>query len=301
LDLYAIAPTHFAADLALDVDATVRNVERLAASRIRRLLLTGSYGEFQSLHDEERLRVLGAVRSSGIAESIMACAASPSTDATATLALRMLEAGADLVMVSAPLACELSSADIVRHFEVLSQRVGQRLVVYNNPVFGVDLGPAVLGAIAAMDGYVAIKQGTRDLGNLLRGLEAVRTSGRDVRVYAASDMMAGGTLTAGVDGLTSTNCWVFPDVFPAMLAAAQSGDRRRLSALDTALGPYRSVVAQLGQPATVKAAMHLRGYDGTAAVRHPYVELDATAVRQVELSMAASDALLATAAAGAMA
>ena len=289
MELYAIAPTQFDSHLRVDTSAMLRNAERLASSGTRRLLLTGSYGEFQSLTDDERVAVLEAVRRCGGPTTLMACAASTSTDATIVLALRMLDAGADTVMVSVPLACELTDADIGRHFERLATHIAGRLVVYNNPVFGIDLSPLALGQIAALDGYVAIKQGTRDLGNLLRGIDAVRAVGRDVRVLAASDLTAAASLMAGVDGLTSTNCWVFPETFPAMVTAASEGDRETLAQLDSALEPYRAVVARYGQPATVKAAMRLRGWAGTPMVRLPYTALDGDATRQVAAALEACD------------
>lgn len=295
MELYAIAPTQFAADTTVDVDAMVQNAERLANTGIRRLLLTGSYGEFQSLTDDERLRILEGTLRSGGSQTVMACAASSSTTATIVLAMRMLEAGADLVMVSVPLACELTEGDILRHFERLSRAVGERLVVYNNPVFGVDLTPENLGAIAEMGGYAAIKQGTRDLGNFLRGLETVRAASADVRVLAASDTLAAASLAAGVDGLTSTNCWIFPEVFSAMVVAASVGDLPMLARLGAGLRPYRDLIARFGQPATVKAAMRLRGYVGSAAVRLPYSALDRSAIGQLSEALKACDALLADA------
>jgi dihydrodipicolinate synthase/N-acetylneuraminate lyase len=293
LELYAIAPTPFNANLTVDGRALAAHVERLAATGIRRFLLTGSYGEFQSLTDDERVDVLRGVRATGAADSIMACAALPSTGTTAALALRMLDAGADLVMVSAPLACELTESDILRHFESLSETVRGGLVVYNTPVFGVDLGPSVLGAVAAMDGYVAVKQGTRDIGNLLRGLEAVRAAGRGVRVLAAADLMAAATLAVGLDGLTSTNSWVFPDVFQRMIRAAGDHDMVTLARLDGALLEYRAAAARFGQPATVKAAMHVRGYEGTPAVRRPYAALCGDAMADVVAAVEACDSRLA--------
>ena len=120
------------------------NIERLASSGITNVLLTGAYGEFHSLTDAERLTILQQVRSTGACTSIMACAASLSAEATASLALKMLEAGADYAMVAPPLACETSESDVLRHFAYLAGAVGRQLVVYNNPAFGHDLEPRVI-------------------------------------------------------------------------------------------------------------------------------------------------------------
>jgi dihydrodipicolinate synthase/N-acetylneuraminate lyase len=271
--LYAIAPTQFAPDgRSVDAVSMAANVERLAGAGIGHVLLTGAYGEFHSLSDTERMEILQQVRSTGACTSIMACAASLSAEATARLALYMLDEGADYAMVSPPLACETAESDVLRHFEYLAKVVGRQLVVYNNPVFGHDLEPRVLAEVMAMDGYVGVKQGTRDTVRLLGSVEAIRATGRAVRIYIASDLSAALTLAAPVDGLTSTNAWVFPDAILGLVAAASRSDLGEMQRLHRALAPYRRALARIGQPAGVKAAMQIRGYEGSLAVRAPYAE-----------------------------
>ncbi len=79
LALYAIAPTLFDSGGSLDAVAMAAATEVLVARGIRNFLLTGSYGEFQSLTDDERVEVLRAVRSVDGVGSLMCCAALPST------------------------------------------------------------------------------------------------------------------------------------------------------------------------------------------------------------------------------
>ena len=74
---YAIAPTQFTEDGRLDVGANAENVERASLSGVSRFLLTGAYGEFQSLDDDERVRVVIAVRQISPGAEIMAGAVHP--------------------------------------------------------------------------------------------------------------------------------------------------------------------------------------------------------------------------------
>lgn len=276
LDLYAIAPTSFTEDCGrVDTDAMSQNARRIGAAGVTSLLVTGSYGEFQSLADDERVEVVRAVRNE-CETTLMACAALPSSAATAVLGARLLDAGADLVMVSAPLVAELTDAEVARHFEYLAERIPGPLVIYNNPVFGIDLSPRQLAEVAALPSVTAVKQGTRVIGALIESLTAVaRASGGRVRVLAASDMSAAVSLPAGVDGLTSTNIWVFPEVFTAMMTAAETADWGYVHRAAETLECYYAAARRLGQPRTVKAAMQLRGYAGTGTLRMPYVALDA--------------------------
>ncbi len=194
--LYAIAPTQFTPDgRSVDAAAMAANVERLAESGIRtraahRRLWRVPLAELIA----ERIAILRQVKATGACESIMACAASLSAEATARLALNMLDEGADSAMVAAPLACETTESDVLRHFEYLAKTVGRQLVVYNNPVFGHDLEPRVMAEVMAMEAYVGVKQGTRDTVRLLGSVEAIRSTARPVQIFIASDLSAALTL-----------------------------------------------------------------------------------------------------------
>jgi 4-hydroxy-tetrahydrodipicolinate synthase len=295
LTLYAIAPTQFSQDgRTVDSAAMAANMARIAASGITRVLLTGAYGEFTALSDAERLEILDSVRATGACTAIMACAASTSTEGSARLASAMLDHGANTVMVAPPLATETSERDLYRHFAELAESVGRDLVIYNNPVFGHDLSPVLLGEVLRGEAYVGLKQGTRDASRLLAGIDAIRAGGHAADVLIASDLSASLTLAAPVDGLTSTNSWVFPAAMLTLVDAAGRGDRGTLHAVHRALAPYRRALANIGQPAAVKAAMQLRGYAGSTAVRGPYAACTAEQTERLREALDACDAALET-------
>ena len=76
LALYAIAPTLFSSDgERVDPAAMAAAAQWMVAEGIHDFLLTGSYGEFQSLTDDERVSVVRAVRSVTGVRTVMACAA----------------------------------------------------------------------------------------------------------------------------------------------------------------------------------------------------------------------------------
>lgn len=291
LALYAIAPTIFVPDgETVDAAAMAAAAQWMVSEGIHDFLLTGSYGEFQSLTDDERASVVRAVRSVTGVRTVMACAALPAAPATARLGARLLGEGADEVMVAAPLAAEVSPAEVFRHFEYLSRQLPGRIVIYNNPVFGVDLRPEDLAEITSLPGIVAVKQGTSSLGWLADSIAAIRarSPGR-VRVLAASDLTAALGLLAGADGLTSTNSWAFPQAIRGIVAGAADGDWERARQIAAALQPYFAVARRLGQPRTVKAAMRLRGLPGTDAVRIPYQSLDASEYDTLQAALGTCD------------
>src|SRR5699024_3591323 len=143
VNLFAIAPTPFDQAGAVDTNALLRNITRIREDGVDGVLLTGSYGEFQSLTDQERVDICSAVTRRQICSSVMACAASPTTREAVKLTSRLFESGADQVMVSVPFAAELTKDDLIRHFETLADSAKGDLVIYNNPVFGRDLPPKI--------------------------------------------------------------------------------------------------------------------------------------------------------------
>jgi dihydrodipicolinate synthase/N-acetylneuraminate lyase len=288
---YAIAPTPFRPGTdTIDPDAYSASLERLQRRHgVSHFLVGGAYGEFTSLTWHERVTLVATARSDG-RRTIMGCAAEPSTTRTIELARELRDAGADLVMITPPLATEVGEDDIRRHFDRIADALGGHLVVYNNPVFGVDLAPELLARLFAHPAYVGIKQGSTSLPGFLASIEAARAAPLDRPwLLGASDLTAPATLAAGADGLSSTNCWVFPELVLGTVRAVAEGDIVLARALHRCWSQYRAFARRHGQPATVKAAMVLRGYTGAAAVRLPYQELEPAAREELREVIGACD------------
>lgn len=170
--------------------------------------------------------------------------------------------------------------------------MGRQLVISNNPVFGHDLEPRVMAEVMAMDGCVGVKQGTRDTARLLGSVEAIRATKRTMQIFIASDLSAALTLAAPVDGLTSTNAWVFPEAMLRLLAATTRSDLGEMQRLHRAVASYRRALARVGQPAGVKAAMQIRGFEGSLAVREPYAECSVDVINVLRDALAECDAAI---------
>ena len=279
---YAIAPTQFTEDGRLDAGAVAANVERASLAGVSRILLTGAYGEFQSLEDDERVSVVAAVREISPRIEIMAGAVHPSTESTLRMANRLFQAGADEVMVGPPSMAEVTDSDILRHFGFLAARAEGPLAVYNNPIFGHDLEPGLIASLADLGSYRSIKQGTSSMSHLLGSVSAAGRGRGNLRVLAASDLSALVSLAAGVHGLTSTNYWAFPPAITSMATYAATSGHPRAEAIHRALTPFFDAVRSLGQPRAIKAAMTLRGYAGASTVRLPYAPLSEVEIRNLK-------------------
>jgi 4-hydroxy-tetrahydrodipicolinate synthase len=287
---YAIAPTTFDDEARVDAAAVAENVARIVDHGVAGVLLTGSYGEFQVLTADERVSVTEAVLRGGCDVAVMSGAAALDGAAAIDVGAKLFDAGAHQVMVSAPFAAELTDADLLVYFDRVGGALGHDLVVYNNPVFGVDVSPSVLREVTASSAYAAVKQGTKSLAAMVDTIAMVQGTGQ-AQVLAAADLACAAGVGAGAGGVTSTNVWVFPEAFLALADPTVSPSRK--AALLTALQPYVAVVRAFGQPRVVKAAMVLRGYAGTANVRMPYLPLDETETKHLASVLAEVDDRLA--------
>lgn len=289
---YAIAPTQFGSDGTLDAVATAENLHRAKEVGVDRFLLTGAYGEFQSLDDDERVDLVETARKLRPDAVIMAGAAHPSTDATLRLAKRLVDAGADEVMVGPPSMTECTDLDAIRHFGHLDAHCSGTLVLYNNPAFGWDASSAVLAAISDMPVFGAVKQGTGSIARFVESVAVARQSSSPFRILAASDLVAVATLSAGADGLTSTNFWAFPQAFCSLGKAVATTEHQMALKIQEALAPFFEQVRALGQPRAIKAAMSFRGFAGTPMVRLPFAPLSDIERRGFEEVIRSVDAAL---------
>ena len=121
---------------------------------------------------------------------------------------------------------------------------------------------------------------------------AASVAGPKMRVLGASDLRSVEALTAGASGFTSTNSWIFPQAFRVISDNARTEHHHVAASVRSALVPYAQIVAELGQPRSIKAAMVFRGYSGSAMLRLPYVELDDGERNGLEDAIKRSDELL---------
>jgi 4-hydroxy-tetrahydrodipicolinate synthase len=139
------------------------------------------------------------------------------------------------------------------------------LVIYNAPGIGITLSSRLIERLSDMDHVIGLKQG--DLSPATIDQLSNRLGGK-IRLFCASDLAFLGPLTAGFDGLSSTNSCALPELILASYRAIEAGDARTATRLHKSWFAYRELARRFGQPQTVKAAMNHRGWAG-GVVRPP--------------------------------
>ena len=151
-------------DLSVDFDGFAEHVSWLAANGTQGVCPNGSLGEYQTLSDEERARVITtAVEASPEGFGVMAGAGAYGTLQSVHWVEQAAEAGAVSILQLPPNTYKADRESVVNHYKAVSE-VGLPIVAYNNPYdTKVDLSPELLAELHGEGYIVAIKEFTGDV------------------------------------------------------------------------------------------------------------------------------------------
>ncbi|MFJ6569673.1 dihydrodipicolinate synthase family protein [Streptomyces sp. NPDC091292] len=225
-------PALLRADLSVDHDAYGEQIRRLTGSGCDGVVVNGSLGEYQTLTDEERARLVRtAVGAAGHGSRVMAGVSAYGSAEARRWAEHAADAGAGSVLCLPPNAYRADGEAVRAHYAEVA-RAGLPVVAYNNPYdTRTDLTPALLGELYAAESIVAVKEFS---GDVRRAYEIAETApGLDLLV-GADDVLLELAL-AGAVGWIAGVPNTFPDACATLYRAAVTGD------LDTALPLYRTL------------------------------------------------------------
>lgn len=195
------------AGLAVDHDRYAEHCDWLISEGCRGVGPNGSLGEYSSLTDDERRRVVQtAVSTVGDRGIVIAGVHAPGSHLARHWAEIAAEDGADAVLCLPPTMYRASHSQVIDHFTEVAS-VGLPVMIYNNPIdTKVDLVPSLVAELAQIDNIVAIKEFS---GDVRRAYEIAERCDIDL-IAGADDVL----LELMVDGAVG---WFagFPNAFPA--------------------------------------------------------------------------------------
>jgi 4-hydroxy-tetrahydrodipicolinate synthase len=221
------------AGLAVDYDRLGQHCDWLIANGCRGVGPNGSLGEYSSLSEEERRKVVQvAVDAVGGRGIVIAGAHGVGWHQAKVWAEYAGEDGADAVILLPPTIFRASDSEVIEHFTRVAE-VGLPLMVYNNPFdTKVDILPSVVAELAQIPNIVAIKEFSGDVRRILDIKERC-----DIDVVAGADDLLFESLVDGAVGWFAG----FPNAFPReaveiynLVVAGKTDDARDL---------YRHLVA----------------------------------------------------------
>jgi len=159
--IWAAALTPFTSDLRLDEPGFERNIRHwIDDLGIAGLFVGGKQGEFFSMSVEERKRLLEVAvdAAGGRGQTMMSCS-DQNLDVVLDLARHAQEAGADYIVVHAPMLHFFEEQDetVFRYYETVSREVAIGMALWSHPDSGYLMSPQLCNRLADLDNVVAIK------------------------------------------------------------------------------------------------------------------------------------------------
>ena len=259
--------------LAIDEDALTALVERLIAGGVGGLVPGGSTGEFTTLTNAERRRVVEVtVAAAGGRVPVVAGTGALSTRETVELSVHAEEAGAAAVMIVPPFYDALGWRELVAHYTAVADRVSIPIMYYNLPsASGVTLDLAQLSELRRVAGVTSLKDTG---GDAVAATELIQAGEHAPTLLNGYDTLTFAALAAGVQAVVWGTASIVPE-------ACVELHRLLIEEIDLAAGreqwarlwPLCQFLESQSYPAAVKAACALVG-DTTGPVRAPLMPLN---------------------------
>ncbi len=287
--VYVATALPFHDDLSVDYDEYAAHVGWLAENGLNGVVPNGSLGEYQTLSDEERARVITtATEAAPDGFGVMAGAGAYGTLQSCRWIDQAAQAGAQSVLLLPPNTYRADRETVLNHYREAAQ-VGLPIVAYNNPFdTKVDLVPELLAQLFEEGLIVAVKEFTGDVR----------------RAYEIAELAPGLDLLIGADdvllelGLAGAVGWIagYPNVLPqSTLELYELATSGHPADLEKALPIYRDLHSLLRWDSktefvqAIKLSMDVAGRKG-GRCRPPRAplppEVHATVRRATEAALA---------------
>jgi 4-hydroxy-tetrahydrodipicolinate synthase len=222
--------TPFKADLSVDADLLVKQVDALVRAGCTGVVALGSLGEGGSLSFDEKKAVLRLCREAlaGRAPLVAGVAAMTTADAV-RLAELAAEQGCDGLMVLPPYVYRGDWRETRAHFAAVIGETTLPCMLYNNPIaYGTDVLPEqVLDLASSLPNLVAVKESSADVRRVtaLRGLLGDRLAlfvGVDDLVLEGVQAGAVGWIAGLADALPAESVRLFDLAVAGKVAEARA-------------------------------------------------------------------------------
>lgn len=177
--IWAATLTPFNEDLSLDEEGFRENVRHWTEDLgIRGLFISGKQGEFYAMSVDERKRTLElAVEATGDQGQTIMSVSDQNLDVVLDLAHHAQSAGADYIIVHAPLLHFTQQQDetLLAYYRTISESVDIGIALWSHPDSGYLMSPQLCNRLADLENVVAIKYSVpRDMYSELSTLASDR-------------------------------------------------------------------------------------------------------------------------------
>ena len=247
----------------VDEEGFRRVINYLIDSGVHGLFPVGSQGEFFSLTNEEKKRLIDiAVEEARGRVFVMPNTGAITTRESIELSQYAEKAGADCISIITPFFISPNQQELYQHIKDICQSVKIPVLCYNNPgrTGGVALTPATLARLAEeLPNFAGIKDSS---GDLTQVAEMIRLCPPHFKVIMGRDTLIYGALVYGAAGAIAATANVAPKLIVGIYQAFKEGDYERAKQYQLELAPLRAAFGLGTFPVVVKEALTMMGLPG---------------------------------------
>lgn len=281
-------PTLFGDRGELDEERNARFCRSLCERKVPHLFALGSLGEFPSLDEDERGRLLSAVAGSltGGTDLWVGCGA-PSTPQAIRFALQAERAGARGLVAVPPYYLHPGEEAVARYYRALRAVTRLPILAYNIPsLVGYALRPSFVHALGS-EGVLA---GIKDTSGSLPSVRAfLHGAPPGFVVVPGDDILATEAIAAGASGAVMGTANVLPGLAVRLVQSARNGETAVARECQAVVDRLVRVLGTGPFPSTGKfLAARLRG--APEGYRSPYDPLSPAEQQAVLAALAPHEA-----------
>jgi 4-hydroxy-tetrahydrodipicolinate synthase len=250
--------TPFRQDGSLD-EATLRKlIRRQIEEGINFLVPCGTTGESPTLSHKEHLRVVEITLEEAKGKvPVLAGAGGYNTAEVVELARELEVLGADGLLSVTPYYNKPTQEGLYQHYRTIAAAVKLPIVVYSvQGRTGVNVEPATLKRLSAIDNIVGVKEASGNIGQMAQVVHQVSA---DFKVLSGDDAVTIPLIALGGKGIISVVSNEIPGEMTRLAQAALKGEFAGAREIQRKYLPLMDVNFVESNPIPVKAAMALMG------------------------------------------
>jgi 4-hydroxy-tetrahydrodipicolinate synthase len=250
--------TPFARDFTVDEQTLRRLIRRQIEGGIDFLVPCGTTGESPTLSRTEHLRVVEiAVEEARGKVPVLGGAGGYNTAEVIDLADELAQIGVDGILSVTPYYNKPTQEGLYQHYLAIAKSITLPIIVYSvQGRTGVNVEPATLARLAAIDNIVGVKEASGNIAQMTAIMQLVPS---DFLVLSGDDAITLPLIALGGRGLISVASNEIPTEMTQLVRLCLAADFAAARALQRQFLPLMDVNFVESNPIPVKAAMGLMG------------------------------------------
>ncbi len=250
--------TPFRRDQSLDEETLRRLVRRQIEAGINFLVPCGTTGESPTLTHAEHLRVIEITLEEAKGKvPVVGGAGGYNTHEVIELARELQSMGVDGILSVTPYYNKPTQEGLYQHYKAIASAIRLPIIVYSvQGRTGVNVEPATMARLSAIDNIVAIKEASGNIGQMANMVHEVPER---IAVLSGDDAITIPLISLGGRGLISVVSNQIPGEMTQLVQAALRNDFAAARQIQRRYLPLMNINFVETSPGPVKAAMSMMG------------------------------------------